>query len=450
MTTPILDFVRAYTQADKVRFHMPGHKGKPVLGPEPLDITEIPGADVLYRANGIIRESERNASGLFGSGITVYSCEGATLAVKAMLALAQKKTTADRHKKNTHILAFRNVHSSFVYGAALLDLNVSWIYPDTVTDSLVSCPVSPESVEKAILELQDKPDALFVTSPDYLGCMQDLRPLKALCRKYGMMLLVDNAHGAYLKFDGSSLHPMDAFADMCADSAHKTLGVLTGGAYLHLSREISEQFTEDGINGVFAMFASTSPSYLILQSLDAANLSLAGSYPEQLKACEKAVQKAKNELTDSGFSILPGEALKITIRTLEYGYRGDELASLLSRDGIECEYSDESFVVFMVSPFNEETDLVKLVRTLKDLEKKPALPVHRHEIQNRRTALRIREALFANTECLEVDSCEGRIFSGAVMACPPAVPILICGEIISKEDIAIMKSYGISTCCVVR
>ena len=118
MTTPIADFVKNYALRDLSRFHMPGHKGKALLGCESLDITEIDGADVLYSAGGIIDESESNASALFGTKHSFYSTEGSSLAIKAMLALIKKRTpTGER----TTVLAARNVHKAFIYACALLD-----------------------------------------------------------------------------------------------------------------------------------------------------------------------------------------------------------------------------------------------------------------------------------------------------------------------------------------
>ena len=132
MRTPIADFVRAYANSGGVRLHMPGHKGKTFLGCEPLDITEINGADVLYSAHGIIDESERNASHLFKTAHTYYSTEGSTLAIKAMLMLAMQSRKSDTPPV---VLAARNVHRAFISAAALLDFSVEWLYP-AKTESL--------------------------------------------------------------------------------------------------------------------------------------------------------------------------------------------------------------------------------------------------------------------------------------------------------------------------
>ena len=142
MTTPIADFVKSYAQREISRFHMPGHKGKEMLGCERLDITEIDGADVLYSAGGIIDESECNASELFGTKHSFYSTEGSSLAIKAMLALIKKRTPAG---KRTTVLAARNVHKAFIYACALLDIDAEWIYPSQFSH-LCECNITPEEL----------------------------------------------------------------------------------------------------------------------------------------------------------------------------------------------------------------------------------------------------------------------------------------------------------------
>ncbi len=234
MNTPICDFVQKYAKSNAERLHMPGHKGKTVLGVEHLDITEIDGADTLYCANSIIKQSQENASKLFGSGSTFYSAEGSSLCIRAMIYLAL--LYANKFNKPRKILALRNVHKSFVSGIGLLDLNVEWYFGKNQTNYL-SCTVSPEDLDAYFGRSNELPVAFYVTSPDYLGNTLDIKGISEVCKKYGVLLLVDNAHGAYLKFLDTSCHPIDLGADMCCDSAHKTLPALTGSAYLHVDRK---------------------------------------------------------------------------------------------------------------------------------------------------------------------------------------------------------------------
>ena len=287
MTTPIVDFVRRYAQSGTARLHMPGHKGQSLLGCEPWDITEIRGADELYEAEGIIAQSEANATRLFGTAHTYYSTEGSSQCIRAMLCLALQG--APRTGKRPVLLAARNAHKALLYAAALLDFDIRWLWPAPEdTGALCSCPVTVQALSTALEELAGQgrtPFGVYLTSPDYLGGMQDIAALSAVCDAHGVPLLVDNAHGAYLRFlPGGSRHPIDLGAAACCDSGHKTLPVLTGGAYLHLGPKAPVQ-EESIVRNALALFGSTSPSYLILQSLDACNRLLSADYPARLQEC---------------------------------------------------------------------------------------------------------------------------------------------------------------------
>ena len=163
MNTPIADFVRGYGKKNMTRLHMPGHKGNAFLGCESLDITEICGADSLYEADGIIAESEANATALFGTGRTIYSTEGSSQCIRAMLYLCMQHSSPTMRPK---ILATRNVHKAFVYAAALLDLDVEWILPEGSMHSIGSCSVTPEKIETHLIGMSELPVAVYVTSPD--------------------------------------------------------------------------------------------------------------------------------------------------------------------------------------------------------------------------------------------------------------------------------------------
>ena len=160
---------------------MPGHKGENVLGIEHLDLTEIEGADVLYDAHGIILESEQNASERFGTEKTLYSTEGSSLSIRAMLYLATVYG-ASSGKKNC-ILAGRNAHKAFLNAVALLDIEVEWLYG--TTDSLLCCQITPDILEQRLTHMEQKPVALYLTSPDYLGNVADIAALSAVCRRFG-------------------------------------------------------------------------------------------------------------------------------------------------------------------------------------------------------------------------------------------------------------------------
>ena len=350
METPICDFLSEYQKSTALRLHMPGHKGKGAMGVEAADITEIDGADVLYSARGIIKESEENASALFGTGRTLYSTEGSSLSIRAMLYLAGLWGKAEG--RSGTVLAAANAHKVFMSACALLDIDPIWI--NSEDDTLISCHISEELLDKELQRLYAdgiRPFAVYLTSPDYLGNRLDIGSLSKVCHKWGALCIVDNAHGAYLAFTEEITHPIALGADMCADSAHKTLPALTGAAYLHISKDAPKLLSEQAENAM-SLFASTSPSYLIMQSLDYVNKYLSTGYEQKLSSFSKKLDGVKDRLREGGYELLGNEALKLTLATKSYGYYGYEIGEKLFDSGIVCEFSDRDFCVELLSAFS--------------------------------------------------------------------------------------------------
>jgi len=440
MNTPICDFVRTYARENPLRLHMPGHKGVGPMGFEQLDITEVEGADSLYEARGIIRQSEENASRLFGCP-TWYSTEGASHCIRAMVYLAQ--LWAKRRGKKNLIAAAGNVHKTFLSAAALLDVQVQWLYPKD-QESYLSCRLCPKDLEE-VFSRTEKPAALYVTCPDYLGGMCDIAALAAVCHKNDCLLLVDNAHGAYLRFLNPSCHPMDLGADLCCDSAHKTLPVLTGGAYLHIGDHLNE--LHPYAKNALSLFGSTSPSYLILQSLDAANPCLE-NWGEHLAAFCRQVALLKEGLQKQGYRLYGSEPLKLTLETKSRGYTGDAFARLLREKGVECEFSDPDYVVLMLTPSLEPTALEGLKNVLlgipaaAPLEEKPPVFAACERVCS------IRQAMLQQGVTVPVAKSLGRVLAAPSVGCPPAVPILVCGQRINEAALAAFRYYGIKSVVV--
>ncbi len=445
MKTPICDFVNEYAKSKAERLHMPGHKGVPFLGFEKYDITEIDGADSLYEASGIIAQSEKNAGEHFGCN-TFYSTEGSSQCIKAMVHLAV--LDAKSKGKTPLIAAGRNAHKAFMNALALTDCNVMWLYPED-KNSYLSCKITAESFEKSINSSEIKPSAVYVTSPDYLGNITDLKGISEVCKRYGILLLVDNAHGAYLKFLPESLHPMDCGADICCDSAHKTLPVLTGGAYLHISKDTDPFFTENAKDSL-VLYGSTSPSYLILQSLDKTNEYIAEGYGKRLEDFCSETANAKKTLEANGYELYGNEPLKITIKTKPYGYYGSDFADIMKNQNIICEFCDKDFIVFMLTPENGSEGIEKLVDTLISVPKRDYICENPPEIPVLTSALSVRNAVFSPCETVGIGNAQGRILAQANVACPPAVPVAICGEIITEQAVKCLEYYGIKQVKVVK
>ena len=475
---------------------MPGHKGvDSCLGVEHLDITEIEGAGNLWDEHAcadIIARSEANASALFECH-TFYSTEGSSLAIRGMLFLIKK--WAFIHGVKPFILAGRNAHKTFVNTAAILGIDVRYLtgksckVRDSKTSGLgdydsyfsgissyMSCNITAEDIKEQLEMLckernckdadkpitdklvADKPIAVYITSPDYLGNMLDIEGIARVCHEYGVFLLVDNAHGAYLRFLNRSLHPMNLGADMCCDSAHKTLPVLTGGAYLHVSHNTDSFFAENAKNAM-GMFGSTSPSYLILQSLDLCNRYLSESFKTELEMICGKCAALKEELENVGYSFVGCEPIKLTIDAASYGYTGYEIADILMRDDIYPEHVDDDFVVFMVSVRTTDEDLKRLKECLskiprgRDLRSDNDLTDYADDIPKGQDLKKYSEpgeegkrfgqslgncemdpyeAMLSDAEYVPSADSIGRILAQPIISCPPCVPEYMAGERITS------------------
>ena len=511
--TPVYDFVTRCIQSGMSRLHMPGHKGIGPLGIEARDITEIKGADVLSDPCGIIAESEENAAALFQSAGTYYVTEGSSQAIKAMvmLALSLKKGSGGgpaSHGPSSHgpasfetgsharpvILAARNAHRAFLSALALLDADAAWVYPSNTSslpDSVCACSPTPGQIKEALESFTAAgtlPAAVYITSPDYLGTQADIAGIAAVSHSFGLPLLVDNAHGAYLHFLEPPCHPLDLGADLCCDSAHKTLSALTGGAYLHVGRDALPEIKDlrpAAIRRALALFGSTSPSWLTLQSLDLVNKSLSEDGPKQIRITARRVSGLKEYLRLLGFPVLDSDPLKLTVDASVLGSgagketapqtktnAGERLAGFLRASGIEPEYVDVNYVVLMFTPSNTQLDYQRIrdcfLRSSGSLrpndrdipaglaagssdtpESGPAPGAPSLYLKPLRQAMTIREAVFAPQEEIDVRESAGRILGGLTVSCPPAVPIAVCGEELTEEVIPVFLANSISRVSVV-
>lgn len=434
MNTPVCDFIKKY-RAEKARFHMPGHKGKGKLAKD--DITEIDGADVLYRPEGIIAESERNASRIFGSKATFYSVEGSSLCIRAAIFLVAQY--ARGMGRAAVVAAARNVHSSFISACALTGVQPEWLYGKG--ENLLSYSFDGEELIKTLDE--KKPIAVYITSPDYLGNRANIAEIAEICHARGTLLIVDNAHGAYLAFTNENAHPIKFGADLCIESAHKTLPCLTGTAYLHVG-ETAPVFLAKNANYALNLFASTSPSYLLIASLDKFN-GVADEFARKVKDCERLTDDLKTSLEKKGYSLIGDEPLKITLNAKKYGYYGAEIAEILYDNRIIAEFYDKDYITFMFSPSNTLRSIKRLKKSLLNLPRKAEIREKPPEAAVCEKVLNVRDAVFSAFEEVATENAEGRILVGLTLSCPPAVPIAVSGEKLNARAIAALKYYGVTS-----
>lgn len=428
------EFLGNYTKNQTFRGHMPGHKGKSLLsGLETAyawDITEIQGADSLFEAEGILHQAEQLTAEVYRIPATCWSAGGSTLCIQAMLA--QMKA------ENRQIIAGRTVHRAFLNSCILLDLEIKWVYPKS--GGVISGDYLLADFEK-ILQETEKPSAIYVTSPDYLGNMQDIKALAKLCKKYQAKLLVDNAHGAHLAFLKENLHPIALGADYCCDSAHKTLPALTGGAFLHM-KDASQVRT---MKQHMQMFGSTSPSYLIMQSLELCTEWLSSGGELKIQHCTERIQALKQKFSQK-YCFIGKEPYHLTISA-----NGEKLAEDLRNCAfpVECEYADKTCIVILLSPVMQEKDFQVLESALEickpyPAEKIPELPPPMEQI------ISLREAGLAPFEMIPLEKAEQRICASVQVPCPPAVPIAVSGERLTKDWLQLMKFYGLKQIAVTK
>lgn len=455
METPVYNFVTDYMSSGMSRFHMPGHKGQSFLGCECRDITEIEGADVLSMAGSIIAKSQANASHLFCTGSTLYSAEGSSLCIKAMLMAVLADARKNGSSGKEYILAARNVHRSMVDACVLLGIEIEFIINNrsgNICESLVTFKDIENILRAKKAEGKDYPLAVYITSPGYLGEIADIRRIADICERYSLPLVTDNAHGAYLAFLEENLHPIKLGAAICCDSAHKTLPVLTGGAYLHISGRYKERYLETARRAL-ALFGSTSPSYLVLQSLDLCNKYLSGNYREKLSACINTVNMVKMSLRDKGICVMETEPLKIVINTACAGYTGTETSVAMREYGIECEYADMGYVVLMVTPENTKKDFERIINWADSAfliyNKKEKLEIPQVSLRPPGREMTIREAALSPSVMTDIKEAVGRICAAETVSCPPAVPIAVCGEVINQDMADLFEIYKIKKVCTV-
>lgn len=230
---------------------------------------------------------------------------------------------------------------------------------------------------------------------------------------------------------------------MCCDSAHKTLPCYTGGALLHISKNAPEEFSRCAKNAM-SLFSSTSPSYLILQSLDLCSDYVTGSYRRELEQTVGRTQLCKNRIGQYGWKLAGDEPCKITVCANESGLDGEALGDALRKYSVEPEYTDPQYVVLMTSPFNTEEDFLRLEKAMREIPQKETaiyrdLPVIPRSVQR----MGIRQAAFSPSRRVRTEDALGKICAMTVTCCQPSVPVAVSGEEITQELIKILKRYSI-------
>lgn len=427
MPTPLYDALKAYASKANARFHMPGHSGNFLPAPElqplaPLDVTEVPGTGNLYEAG----EPFDSAQALWAQAAGFDHCQfltgGSTMGLHTGLALlAQPGST---------VLVDRGCHRSVFHAMALLDLHPVYLERPWRSGENLTGPFTPEQVATA-LENHPEIKTVCITSPTYSGVLSDIPAIARKIHAHGGRLLVDGAHGAHLPFLG-----VDAFgeADCVVVSAHKTLPAMGQTALL-----FTRGLDPDRVWRMAAVYGTSSPSYPMMASLDLARDWLEGEGREAyLRTAQRVTQ-----LREKFPSLRPGPGLaldpcRFTLKVQD----GPAFARALEERGIYPEMEDGGHVVFICTACHREEDFDRLQAALEELKDGlgdcsplPAPPLP----EQIRTP---REALFAPTETLPLEACEGRIAAAPLAPYPPGVPVVAPGERIGKKELSYLARIG--------
>lgn len=441
--TPLRRALEEYIDADWSRLHMPGHKGAPIepFGPvAAYDVTEVEGTDSLFEDDGPLKELEELFTKQYGTCSTVLSAGGSTLCIQAMLRLVGKK--------GAKVVAGRNIHAAAVNAMALLGLEPVWVYPHREQAERLIGRIDPQDVERALSQ-EEEVCAVYITSPDYFGVMSDIGTIAEIAHAHGVPLVVDNAHGAHLRFleTQQPLHPMQLGADLCCDSLHKTMPSLTGAALLHCNRqEYASQ-----LKSAMTLFGSTSPNYLIMLSMDTAAGFLLEDGPAQLNRAVDACEKLRQLAAQQGYQ-LPAhcDPMRLTLPLAGTQFTARTFREKLRAHHIMEEYCSDSGCVLLFSPFNRQQDFARVAALLQDCPVQHDCSFVPFPIVASERAMGLREAILSQRETVPIDQAEGRISAQVKITCPPGIPLVMPGERLHKDLRKILKNSGIFDMDVVK
>lgn len=424
----------------RVSLHTPGHKNKFQKLNElwDLDYTELPDTDSLFEASGAILASEKFASKIFNTNKTLFSAEGCTLCIQAMLRLVAEE--------GDKVLFGRTIHRSAINTVALLGIDPIYVMPRRNAGQDLPGRIEAKDVEDVLIS-HDDIKAVYITSPDYFGVISDVAAISSVCKKFSVPLIVDNAHGTHLKFLSDDIHPITLGASLSADSAHKTLPVFTGGALLQIADEKYVSDSKDAMQ----LFASTSPSYPIMASLDVGLHWIEKFGRKAYGELAEKVSSIRSELSHIGVSLPEGvcDPIRLSINTASVGISGIDAAEYLRKNAFEPEYANTNYIVLILTPFVDDEQIAKLAYVLK-------LMVDKCFFQNLESKNRSRDflfdlpkkiftprkALFGKTYTISIDEAYNKICAQVANVCPPGIPVVMPGELITLDTIKILKESG--------
>lgn len=449
---PLITGVLNYIKENNIRFCMPGHKGgsgfkTTKIGRELYqnfvngDITEVEGLDNFHNPKGIIKESQQCLSDFYGSKKSYFLVNGSTSGNLTMIFSS--------FNEGDKIIVERNCHKSIFNGIILRKLKP--IYIKNKINHKYNAPLSiDEEHFLHILEEHSDAKGIIVTYPNYYGICPNLEFIVKEAKKRNIKVLIDSAHGAHFGIINElPKSALELGANMVVMSAHKTLPSLTQTAYLHIGDSVNVDSVELYLN----MFLSTSPSYMLMCSMDYARFYLEERGKEDYKKLIEITKKYKDKINriDAmhiiGKEDLEDEKLEIDLTryviNLDKRYSASKLSEYLKENKIQVEMNDSHNVVLIFSPFNTEDEFIRLYNVLKscnlDNIKSDYYNILNYNIPVAK--LMPYEVINKNRKSVELKASEGKICAQAIVPYPPGIPLVNLGEVIDKDIISATEYY---------
>jgi arginine decarboxylase len=449
---PLYEAVVAYARKKKISFHTPGHKhgsaiptafrhfaGDAVFD---MDLTLLAEVDSLHDPVSVIRDAQDLAAQAYGADKAWFLVNGSSAGNQTMILATCRP--------GDQVIIPRNCHSSVLSGILLAGCEPVFMRPEVNAELAIYTNVTVGEVEQA-LRKYPKARAVLVTSPTYHGIAADVRRIAKVVHAAGLPLLVDEAHGPHFKFhDELPLSAMDCGADICVQSTHKILAGMTQASLLMAK---AGRVDLSNVSRVLKILTTTSPSYILMSSIDMARRQMALEGRKLLSKALRMARKAREEINDiEGLRCFGREVIglagihdldetKLTVAVGGLGMTGYEVASLLNRKfGVQVEYADLFSVFLLVSFGNTDYEIRKLRNGFRYVAQRAAR--RRSKAQSyrwslpafpARPAMNPRRALFSPTERVPFEKSVGRISAEAVSPYPPGIPLVVPGERITRE-----------------
>lgn len=425
---------------------MPGHKrnGSLLEGMDPfdIDITEINAFDNLHHAEGIIKESMENAAEFFGTDRTWFLVNGSSCGILA--AINAVTDIGD------HIIIGRNCHKSVYNAVELRNLQVDYLYPDYIEELGINGGYNPKDLEE-LLKINKEIKTVVITSPTYDGIVSDVRAVADIAHRYGAVLIVDEAHGAHLGI--TSKLPEPAYqqgADLAIESIHKTLPALTQTALLHLC---GDRIDAEKIEECLAIYESSSPSYVLMASIDKCIRQLQKSGKKQLEDLLITDSEFRKIVNNLQYIFVPGTELKgknnvfdidetkLIIYVDSAVCDGQELADILrEKYHFEMEMSGAKYVLGITTVCDEKSEILRLAESLKEIDKEFRRIDEKQENRDFRVELPVNksfcsiyQAKKSPMESINLSDSAGYVSGEYLYLYPPGIPLLVPGEVISER-----------------